>query len=122
MSTSAGTPEPTNGPPPTAPRAGKDLRDSLWGRALILGVLLLLALLRLEEVREEQNKITQQEAVAIAKEHVDFTPDDYQIRYLPQGVPPVYYWAVSLYTERNGQPAHVQVVLVNATTGAGRTR
>jgi hypothetical protein len=36
---------------------------------------------------------------------------------VPQGIPPVYFWAVSLYTLRNGRPAHVEVVLVNATTG-----
>ena len=118
MSTSAGTPEPTNGPPPTAPRAGKDLRDSLWGRALILGVLLLLSFFVTKSCARQQNEINQDEAVAIAKEHVDFTPDDYQVKYLPQGVPPVYYWAVSLYTVRNGHPAHIEVVLVNATTGA----
>ena len=73
---------------------------------------------RHEELREAAEQDHQDEAVEIAKEHVDFAPDNYQIRYLPQGLPPVYYWAVSLYTVRNGQPAHIEVVLVNATTGA----
>ena len=52
------------------------------------------------------------------KKQIDFVPDKVQIRYLPQGIPPVYFWAVSLYTLKNGQPARVQVVLVNAQTGA----
>ncbi len=118
MSTSAGTSEPGNDRPPAPPKSRKDLRDGLWGRALILGVVLLVAFFVTKSCARQQNEISQDEAVAIAKEHVDFTPDDYQIRYLPQGLPPVYYWAVSLYTLRNGQPARVEVVLVNATTGA----
>ncbi len=119
MSTSAGTPKPGNGRPPAAEsKRRKDLRDGLWGRALILGVLLVFTMLVSKTCASNENKITQQEAVEIAKKHVDFTPDKYQIRYLPQGLPPVYYWAVSLYNVRNGQPTHVRVVLVNATTGA----
>lgn len=118
MSTSAGTPEPGNGRPPPEPARRRDVRDSLWGRALILGLLLVFTLLVSKTCASNENEISQQEAVEIAMQHVDFTPDDYQIRYVPQGIPPVYYWAVSLYTEVNGRPARVQVVLVNATTGA----
>lgn len=118
MSISAGTPEPGNGRPPPEPARRRDLRDSLWGRALILGVLLVFTLVVSKSCASNKNEISQQQAVQIAKQQVDFTPDDYQIRYVPQGVPPIYFWAVSLYTERNGQPVRVQVVLVNATTGA----
>ena len=98
-------------------RPGRDLRDRPLVRIGMLVAVLLVAFFVTKSCERQQNEITQDEAVAIAKEHVDFTPDDYQVRYLPQGVPPVYFWAVSLYTLRNGQPAHVQVVLVNATTG-----
>ena len=85
----------------------------------MLLAVLLVAFSRMKSCARQQNDVSQDEAVAIAKEHIDFTPDDYQVRYLPQGVPPVYYWAVSLYDaghERTGR-AHAQVVLVNATTG-----
>ena len=99
-------------------RPGRDLRDRPIVRIGMLVAVLLVALFVTKSCARQENKVSQDEAVAIAKEHVDFTPDDYQVRYLPQGVPPVYFWAVSLYTLRNGQPAHVQVVLVNATTGA----
>jgi len=119
VSTSAGTPaEQGNGRLPDEPAPRRDLRDRPWGRALILVAVLLLAFVVLKGCVRQQNEISQDEAVAIAKEQVDFQPDDYQIRYLPQGVPPVYYWAVSLYTLKNGRPAHVEVVLVNAKTGA----
>jgi Peptidase propeptide and YPEB domain len=107
----------SNGPEPAATRP-RDLRDNAYVRVAILVALLLVAFLVTKSCARQQNEVSQDEAVAIAKEHVDFTPDDYQVKYLPQGVPPVYYWAVSLYTVENGQPDHVEVVLVNATTGA----
>lgn len=109
----------SNGHKATA-RETRDLRDNRWFRIAALVAVLFVAFVATKSCARHENKISQDEAVAIAKQHVDFTPDKFQIRYLPQGVPPVYYWAVSLYTVRNGNPARVQVVLVNATTGAVR--
>lgn len=107
----------SNGPSPT-PTPGRDLRDrALFRTAIVFGVLLL-AFAATKSCARHDNKVSQDEAVAIAKEHVDFTPDDYQVRYLPQGIPPVYFWAVSLYTLKDGAPDQVEAVLVNATTGA----
>ena len=123
MSTSAGTPEPGNGRPPAEPTPGKDLRDSLWGRALILGVLLLVTLLVSKTCASNRDDITQQEAVDIAIENASFTPCPEQIcrqvRFLQQGVPPVGYWGVVL-SERidaNGEPNRTESFLINAATG-----
>jgi hypothetical protein len=67
----------------------------------------------------EQNRISQAEAVAIAEKQIDFEPSRHQIRYLPQGLPPVYYWAVNFSKlDENGQVVRTEVVLVNANTGA----
>ena len=124
MSTSAGTPpEPDNGPPPAAPVAGKDLRDSLWGRALILGVLLLVTLLVSKTCASNRDDVTQQEAVDLAIAEASFTPCPEeicrQVRYLNQGVPPVGYWGVVLSERINaeGQPNRTESFLVNASTG-----
>lgn len=123
MSTSAGTrPEPDNGPPPAGPVARKDLRDSLWGRALILGVLLLVTLLVSRTCASNRDEITQQEAVDLAIAEASFTPCEReicrQVRYLNQGVPPVGYWGVVLSKQVvNGQPTRVESFLVNASTG-----
>ena len=124
MSTSAGTPpEPSDGRPPAAPAGRKDLRDSLWGRALILGVLLLFTLLVSRTCASTSDDITQQEAVDIAIENASFTPCPEeicrQVRFLNQGVPPVGYWGVVL-SERidaQGQPNRTQSFLINAATG-----
>jgi Peptidase propeptide and YPEB domain len=110
----------TDGGSSTARSVGRDLRDSRIFRVVLLAAVLLAAFAATKNCARQENKISQDEAVAIAKAHVDFTPDDFQIRYLPQGLPPVYYWAVSLYTVKDGNPVRVQVVLVNATTGAVR--
>jgi hypothetical protein len=124
VSTSAGTPpEPDNGKPPAAPRAGTDLRDSLWGRALILGVLLAFTLVVSKTCASNRDDITQQEAVDLAIENASFTPCAEeicrQVRFLNQGVPPVGYWGVVL-SERidaEGQPNRTESFLVNASTG-----
>ena len=124
MSTSAGTPpEPDNGPPPAAPAARKDVRDSLWGRALILGVLLLFTLLVSKTCASNQDDITQQEAVEIAIENASFTPCPEeicrQVRFLQQGIPPVGYWGVVLSERINaqGEPNRTESFLINAATG-----
>ena len=96
----------------------RDLRDRPLFRVAALVVVLLAAFLATKSCARHDNEISQDEAIAIAKEQINFVPDKVQIRYLPQGIPPVYFWAVSLYTLKNGQPARVQVVLVNAKTGA----
>jgi hypothetical protein len=124
VSTSAGTPpEPGDGRPPATPAGRKDLRDSLWGRALLLGVLLLVTLLVSKTCASNRDDITQQEAVDIAIENASFTPCPEeicrQVRFLNQGVPPVGYWGVVL-SERiraDGQPNRTESFLVNASTG-----
>lgn len=100
----------------------RDLRDRPLFRIAALVVVLLAAFLATKSCARQQNEISQDEAIAIAKEQTDFVPDKVQIRYLPQGIPPVYFWAVSLYTVKDGGPDRVQVVLVNARTGAVQTK
>jgi hypothetical protein len=108
----------SNGRSPADAAEHRDLRDRpLFRIAVLLGVLLL-AFVVLKSCARQQNEVSQDEAVAIARKEIDFTPDKHQIRYVPQGVPPVYYWAVSFYTvNERGNPARVEVVLVNAKTG-----
>jgi hypothetical protein len=124
VSTSAGTPpEPDNGRPQAEPVPRKDLRDSLWGRALILGVLLVFTLLVSKTCGSGRDEVTQQEAVEIAIENASFTPCPEeicrQVRFLNRGVPPTGYWAVVLSEEidAQGQPNRIESFLINASTG-----
>ena len=124
MSTSAGTqPEPGNGAPPAPSAPRRDLRDSLWGKALILGVLLVFTMLVSKTCGSANDEISQQEAVDLAIAEASFTPCEpeicRQVRYLNQGIPPVGYWGVVLSEEidANGQPNRTESFLVNASTG-----
>ena len=124
MSPRAGTPPgPDNGPPPGPSTPGKDLRDSLWGRALILGVLLVFTLVVSKTCASNRDDITKSEAVDIAIENASFVPCEPQIcrqvRYLNQGIPPVGYWGVVLseQVDAEGQPNRTESFLVNASTG-----
>lgn len=123
MSTSAGTPEPGNGRPAAAPKPRKDLRDSTWGRVLILVTLLAVAFLVSKSCGSNRHDVSQQEAVDLAIEHASFTPCVpeicRQVRYLNQGIPPVGYWGVVLSKSVNadGKPSRTESFLVNASTG-----
>jgi hypothetical protein len=124
VSTSAGTPpEPDNGPPPAPATPRKDLRDSLWGRALILGVLLVFTLLVSKTCASQGDDISQQEAVDLAIAEASFVPCEAQIcrqvRFINQGIPPVGYWGVVLSekVDAAGQPNRTESFLVNASTG-----
>ncbi|MGH3065306.1 MAG: hypothetical protein ACRDOF_03300 [Gaiellaceae bacterium] len=107
----------SNGHNETARRA-RDLRDRPLFRIAALAVVLLVAFLATKSCARHDDKVSQEEAIAIATEKAAFKPDKVQIRYVPRGFPPVYFWAVSLYTLKQDQPDRVQVLLVNPTTGA----
>lgn len=120
----AGAPESSgNGHPPREPAQRRDLRDSLWGKLVILGLVLVVALLVSRSCASSSNEISQDEALEIAIESASFEPCAEevcrQVRYLQQGVPPVGYWAVVLSEEINaqGRPTRVESFLVNASTG-----
>lgn len=124
MSTSAGTPpEPGNGRPAPEPTPRRDLRDSLWGKALILGVLLVFTLIVSRTCASNRDDVTQAEAVDLAVAEASFAPCARdicrQVRYLNQGVPPVGYWGVVLSEkiDAEGRPSRTESFLVNASTG-----
>jgi hypothetical protein len=62
--------------------------------------------------------VSKEQAVAIARKHIDFKPTDYQIRYIRRGIPPHGYWVVSYYIQKPGQGyERVTVVLIDAASG-----
>lgn len=62
--------------------------------------------------------VTQDEAVAIAVEHVDFEPECYQVRFFRAGLESTPLWAVSVWSlNETGGFERIAVVQVNARTG-----
>jgi hypothetical protein len=99
-------------------KQARDLRDRPLFRIAALVAVLVVAFIATKSCARQQNRISQDDAVAIARKQIDFEPSRYQVRYLPQGLPPVYYWAVNFSKlDENGQVVHTKVVLVNANTG-----
>ncbi len=81
-------------------------------------VVLVVGLLYAKGCGSAGRNISQDEAVALAKEHATFVPDKYLVRFVQQGIPPQPYWGVSLYdVGPQGQTTRYEVYLVNATTG-----
>jgi hypothetical protein len=102
-----------------AGRPARDIRDRPLFRVAALLAVLFVPFVATKSCARQQNRISQAEAVAIAEKQIDFEPSRHQIRYLPQGLPPVYYWAVNFSKlDENGQVVRTEVVLVNANTGA----
>jgi hypothetical protein len=71
-------------------------------------------------------KVSQDEAIAIAEEHATFVPCSQptcvQIRYVPRGIPVHGYWGVVLADklDASGRPNRIENFLVNVETGEVR--
>ena len=63
------------------------------------------------------DEVTQEEAVATAKDAIDFDPEHYQIRLFKKGLDSHPYWGVSLYNGDRTNPTECQVVQVDAESG-----
>jgi hypothetical protein len=84
---------------------------------VILGLLLVIFVAS-RSCQREGLDVSQEEAIEIAKQEVDFEPDDVQIRLLRQGVTYAQRWVVGLAELRaNGERFNEVVVVVDASSG-----
>ncbi|HSI98332.1 MAG TPA: PepSY domain-containing protein [Gaiellaceae bacterium] len=103
------------------PRRG--LRDHPLGKILLLAVVLVAALLVARTCGSHNTQITQEEAVAIAKENAAFTPCEENgcvvVRAVQRGIPPRLVWIVGLAEnlDEDGEPTRFENILVDAQTG-----
>ncbi len=100
--------------------AGKrrGLRDSPWGKAAILVAVLGVALLASRSCASRETEISREEAVTIAREEIDYEPDEVLTRFTRRGLPSRPAWAVSLRTlDARGEIERVTVVVVDGRTG-----
>lgn len=97
---------------------GRSLRDRPLFRVAALALVLLVAFLASRSCASRDTEISQDEAVEIAREEVDFEPDRVGVRFLPQGFQSRPSWAVSLSTvDDEGALTRVTVVVVDGRTG-----
>jgi len=84
---------------------------------MIVGVLLI-AVVAAKTCASRDTEVSSDQAEEIAREAVDFEPNQVMVRFLPQGADSRPYWAVSLSIKAaDGTLENVTVVVVNAETG-----
>jgi hypothetical protein len=84
---------------------------------MLVGILLV-AVVAAKTCASRDTEVSSDEAAEIAREAVDFEPDQVMVRFVPQGAQSRPYWAVSLSTiAADGGLENVTVVVVNAETG-----
>jgi hypothetical protein len=64
------------------------------------------------------DKVSQEEAVSIARAQIDFDAEHHQIRLFKKGLQSHPYWGVSLYNGDRSNPTRCQVVQIDAENGA----
>lgn len=86
--------------------------------AVIAGVLAL-AFVAAQTCQKSQIRVDKDQAIATAKDRIDFTPRRTQIRLLRQGIASKPYWIVSLSipTERDDVFRKLALVKIDANTG-----
>ena len=94
----------------------RGLRDSLAGKVILLAAVLLLAYLVARTCGSSQPDVSQEEAIEIAKEEIEFEPNDVQVRNIPRGFEERS-WMVSLYTGTPTDPQECRVVEIDAESG-----
>jgi Peptidase propeptide and YPEB domain len=63
------------------------------------------------------DEVTQEEAVEIARDEIDFDAERHQIRLFKKGLDSHPYWGVSLYSGEPTNPTECQLVQIDAETG-----
>lgn len=104
--------------PPTDDSSRRGLRDTPWGKAGLLLLVLALAFVVARTCGSSKpEEVTQEEAIEIAREAVDYEPDRVLVRVVRRGVPARSYWAVSLQRLEGTEIDRLTVVVVDGTTG-----
>jgi hypothetical protein len=86
---------------------------------LVIGLVLVAAFVVAQTCQQSQIRITKEQAIATARDHVAFTPQHTQIRLLRQGIQskPVWFVSLSVPGRDEGTFKRLTVVRVDANTG-----
>jgi hypothetical protein len=94
----------------------RGLRDSVVGRVVLLVAVLVAAYLVAQTCGSSEPGVSQEEAIEIAREQIDFDASEVQIRNVPRGFESRS-WMVSLYTGTPVNPQECSVVEIQADSG-----
>jgi hypothetical protein len=103
----------------TSLRAAAPQRPSVKRRLLVVAGLFAVTLLVAQACQRSQIRISQSQAITIARARLDFTPRQTQVRFVRQGMSSHPYWAVSLSIPAvKGGFRRLTVVRVDANSGS----
>ena len=88
-------------------------------RVAVIAAVLILAFVAAQTCQRSSIRVSKEQAIATAKERIDFTPERTQIRMLRQGITSKPYWIVSLSipTDRKDVFDELALVKIDANTG-----
>jgi hypothetical protein len=97
---------------------GDRLRRVTWSRVAFMVALLTAGFVLVKVAGHNGARVGKDDALAIARQKVDFEPTGYQIRFIRRGIPSRGFWVASFYIQKEtGGYSRVTVVLVDAATG-----
>jgi hypothetical protein len=100
------------------PSLGEQLRRVTWSRVAFMVGLLAIGLVLVKVLGRSTPNVSKTEALANSRPRIDFVPQDHQIRFIHQGIPPRGVWIVSYFIRKpEGGYKRVTVVVVDAKTG-----
>lgn len=90
-----------------------------WLRVAVIVAVLVLAFVAAQTCQQSQIRYTKEQAIATAKQRIDFTPDRTQIRLIRQGITSEPFWFVSLSIagEREDEFRRLALVKIDANSG-----
>jgi uncharacterized membrane protein YkoI len=102
----------------TVGETARALRDRPLGRALILALVIVAAVLVARSCGKTETKVSKEQAIEIARQQVSFEPDQVNVRLLKRGFQSQEVWLVGLGQKRpDGTYVTATSVLVDANTG-----
>jgi Peptidase propeptide and YPEB domain len=102
--------------PPTDAGTRRGLRDRPLGKVAILVAVLLVALVVARTCGSTRPDVSSEEAEQIAREQIDFSAPNMQIRNVPRGFERRA-WIVDLYTGTPSNPGRCRQVEIDAESG-----
>ena len=95
----------------------RGLRDSLAGKVALLLAVLFVAFIVARTCGSSSPDVSQEEAIEIARDQIDFEAEEVQIRNVPRGIEGQRSWMVSLYNGEPINPEECRLVEVDAQGG-----
>jgi hypothetical protein len=103
--------------PSTDAGTERGLRDRPIFKVGLFLAVLVFAFLVSKSCGSVGDEVSQEEAVSIAREEIDFEAEHHQIRLFKKGLDSHPYWGVSLYNGDNTSPTECQLVQIDAVSG-----